>query len=101
MIFSIINFRFIWERTSVILGSSQVIIKWEIPDNVLPGEYRIRHNGYYRYILGGIYPYQGVSNHFKVNILKIETSIIIYIRGKFITSTYFIILQVKTPNLNF
>lgn len=58
--------KFIWERTSVILGSSQVIVKWEVPENVLPGEYRIRHNGYYRYILGGVYPYQGVSNHFEV-----------------------------------
>jgi hypothetical protein len=52
----IIIFRFIWERTSIILGSSQVIIKWNVPETVLPGEYRIRHNGYYRYILGGVYP---------------------------------------------
>lgn len=51
---------------SMILGSSQVIVKWTIPDYVIPGEYRIRHNGYYRYILGGIYPYQGVTNHFQV-----------------------------------
>ncbi|XP_058788791.1 neutral ceramidase [Phymastichus coffea] len=58
--------KFIWERTSVILGSSHVIIKWEIPENVIPGEYRIRHNGYYRYILGGVYPYQGVTDHFQV-----------------------------------
>ncbi|XP_001606211.2 neutral ceramidase isoform X1 [Nasonia vitripennis] len=65
--------KFIWERTSSILGSSQVITSWEVPENVIPGEYRIRHNGYYRYILGGVYPYQGVTNHF----------------------------QVKTPNLNY
>ncbi|XP_011498417.1 PREDICTED: neutral ceramidase [Ceratosolen solmsi marchali] len=58
--------KFIWERTSIILGSSQVIIKWEIPETVLPGEYRIRHNGYYRYILGGVYPYQGVTGTFHV-----------------------------------
>ncbi|XP_014217171.1 neutral ceramidase isoform X2 [Copidosoma floridanum] len=64
--------KFMWERTSMLLGSSQVIVSWEIPDTVLPGEYRIRHNGYYRYILGGIYPYQGVTNHFQVKTPQIN-----------------------------
>ncbi|XP_046412285.1 neutral ceramidase [Neodiprion fabricii] len=58
--------KFIWKRTSIFLGSSEVTISWTIPDDVEPGEYRIRHNGNYRYILGGIYPYKGVSNHFEV-----------------------------------
>ncbi|KAL6437100.1 hypothetical protein ACFW04_005001 [Cataglyphis niger] len=61
-------FRFQWTRTSVILGSSQVTITWEIPQDVKPGEYRIKHNGYYRYILGGVYPYYGVTNHFRVEV---------------------------------
>uniref|UniRef100_A0ABD2WI80 Neutral ceramidase n=1 Tax=Trichogramma kaykai TaxID=54128 RepID=A0ABD2WI80_9HYME len=58
--------KFIWERTSSLLGSSQITVKWEVPETVVPGEYRIRHNGYYRYILGGVYPYEGISNHFQV-----------------------------------
>ncbi|KAM0726433.1 Neutral ceramidase [Formica fusca] len=60
--------KFQWTRTSVILGSSQVTITWEIPQDVKPGEYRIKHNGYYRYILGGVYPYYGVTNHFQVEV---------------------------------
>ncbi|XP_024944698.1 neutral ceramidase isoform X2 [Cephus cinctus] len=57
---------FVWERTSVVLGSSDVLISWKVPDDVEPGHYRIRHNGHYRYILGGVYPYQGVTNQFQV-----------------------------------
>lgn len=60
--------KFEWTRTSVILGSSQVTITWQIPQDVKPGEYRIRHNGYYRYILGGVYPYYGVTNHFQIKV---------------------------------
>lgn len=58
--------RFEWKRTSVVLGSSQVTITWQIPEDIKQGEYRIRHNGCYRYILGGIFPYYGVSNHIQV-----------------------------------
>ncbi|KAK9294787.1 hypothetical protein QLX08_010723 [Tetragonisca angustula] len=58
--------KFEWQRMSMVLGSSQVIITWQVPENIKPGEYRIRHNGYYRYILGGIFPYYGVSNHFQI-----------------------------------
>ncbi|XP_034181151.2 neutral ceramidase isoform X2 [Osmia lignaria lignaria] len=58
--------RFEWKRTSVVLGSSQVTITWHVPEDIKDGEYRIRHNGYYRYILGGVFPYYGVSNHFQV-----------------------------------
>ncbi|XP_029047034.2 neutral ceramidase isoform X1 [Osmia bicornis bicornis] len=58
--------RFEWKRTSVVLGSSQVTITWLVPEDIKDGEYRIRHNGYYRYILGGVFPYYGVSNHFQV-----------------------------------
>ncbi|XP_017893250.1 neutral ceramidase isoform X2 [Ceratina calcarata] len=58
--------KFEWKRTSVVLGSSQVTITWQVPEDIKPGEYRIRHNGYYRYILGGVFPYYGISNHFQV-----------------------------------
>ncbi|XP_071554309.1 neutral ceramidase isoform X2 [Temnothorax nylanderi] len=60
--------KFQWRRTSMILGSSQVTITWKIPQGVKPGEYRIRHNGYYRYVLGGVYPYYGVTNHFQMKV---------------------------------
>lgn len=60
--------KFQWRRTSMILGSSLVTITWEIPQGVKPGEYRIRHNGYYRYFFGGVYPYYGVTNHFQVKV---------------------------------
>ncbi|XP_043667870.1 neutral ceramidase [Vespula pensylvanica] len=58
--------KFEWVRTSVVLGSSQVYITWEVPEDVKQGEYRIKHFGYYRYIFGGVYPYEGVCNTFKV-----------------------------------
>ncbi|XP_018311164.1 neutral ceramidase isoform X2 [Mycetomoellerius zeteki] len=60
--------KFHWKRTSMILGSSQMTITWKIPQDVKLGEYRIRHNGYYRYVLGGVYPYYGVTNHFQVKV---------------------------------
>lgn len=58
--------KFEWKRTSVVLGASQVTITWKVPEDIKQGEYRIRHNGYYRYILGGVFPYYGVTNHFQV-----------------------------------
>lgn len=64
--------KFEWQRMSMVLGSSQVTITWQVPEDIKAGEYRIRHNGYYRYILGGIFPYYGVSNHFQV--LSTESS---------------------------
>lgn len=58
--------RFHWIRVSPILGSSEVIITWTVGPDVLPGEYRIRHFGSYKYIFGGVYPYVGTTNTFKV-----------------------------------
>ncbi|XP_050099664.1 neutral ceramidase [Anopheles aquasalis] len=59
--------RFRWERTSTILGFSDIEFQWTIgPTVTVPGIYRIRHFGYYRYILGGVYPYVGVTNTFTV-----------------------------------
>ncbi|XP_057339606.1 neutral ceramidase [Microplitis mediator] len=55
-----------WARTSVIFGTSQVEISWEIPHDTEPGKYRIGHCGSYQYIFGGKYPYQGYSNLFEV-----------------------------------
>ncbi|KAG7204444.1 hypothetical protein KM043_004880 [Ampulex compressa] len=60
--------KFVWTRTSVILGSSQVTVTWHVPENAKPGKYRIRHEGYYRYILGGVYPYIGITKTFQVKV---------------------------------
>ncbi|XP_058064206.1 neutral ceramidase [Anopheles bellator] len=58
--------RFRWERTSTILGFSDIEFYWTIGPNVEAGTYRIQHFGYYRYILGGIYQYIGTTNPFTV-----------------------------------
>lgn len=58
--------RFHWIRVSPILGSSEVLITWTVGPDVLPGEYRIRHFGSYKYIFGGVYPYEGTTHPFKV-----------------------------------
>lgn len=58
--------KFKWTRVSMILGRSQIEFFWTIPDYAKSGNYRIRHTGYYRYIFGGVYPYQGSTEHFSV-----------------------------------
>ncbi|XP_018564239.1 neutral ceramidase isoform X2 [Anoplophora glabripennis] len=58
--------RFTWKRLSFIKGSSEVKIRWDIRDHVQPGTYRIRHFGHYKFILGGIYAYEGATNTFRV-----------------------------------
>ncbi|XP_053665175.1 neutral ceramidase [Anopheles marshallii] len=58
--------KFRWERTSTILGFSDIEFSWMIGPTIPEGTYRIRHFGYYRYILGGVYPYVGVTNTFTV-----------------------------------
>ena len=61
-----ICFRFVWERVSTIFGLSDIEFFWEIPSYTQPGTYRVRHTGYYRYIFGGVYPYEGGSRTFVV-----------------------------------
>ncbi|CRL07958.1 CLUMA_CG020983, isoform A [Clunio marinus] len=63
--------KFMWQRVSMILGQSEIEFHWEIPKGTKSGEYRVRHNGFYRYILGGTYPYQ----EFEMN-LTVEKDII-------------------------
>lgn len=58
--------RYIWHRINKILGTSHAEIEWEIPEGTPPGDYRLHHFGNYKYILGGIYPYHGFSDTFKV-----------------------------------
>lgn len=59
-------FRFIWRRTLAVKGSSEVEVIWSVGENVDPGTYRIRHFGDYKYIFGGIYPYEGSTKEFQV-----------------------------------
>lgn len=59
--------KFIWERTSLFLGKSNVDIFWEIGSNTPIGTYRIKHYGYYRHIFSDPKSYQGVTKTFKVD----------------------------------
>ncbi|KAH8381289.1 hypothetical protein KR093_002102 [Drosophila rubida] len=58
--------KMVWHRTNTILGFSELDIYWNISPQTLPGEYRIRHSGEYKYILGGKYPYEGLTHSFTV-----------------------------------
>ena len=60
-------FRFEWIRTNVILGESEVEIRWFVPDTQAPGIYRITHFGNQKDLLKGtILPYSGSTNEFEV-----------------------------------
>lgn len=56
--------KFLWERRH--MAKSDAIIQWDIPYDAQPGTYRIRHFGHYKYVFGGIFPYEGVSDTFEV-----------------------------------
>lgn len=58
--------KFRWIRTSTIMGRSEIEFYWDVPYEMTRGEYRVRHKGYFRYILGGVYPYHGSTEHFRV-----------------------------------
>jgi hypothetical protein len=60
--------RFHWIRVSSILGSSVALITWTVGPDAVPGKYRIRHFGSYKYIFGGTHPYEGTTNTFKVGL---------------------------------
>lgn len=59
-------YRFIWTRTSFVLGRSTIEIIWEIPQNANEGNYRIRHFGAVKQIFGGFTQYEGTSDTFAV-----------------------------------
>ncbi|CAH1154861.1 unnamed protein product [Phaedon cochleariae] len=58
--------KFIWRRTDFVKGSSEAEIRWHVTGNVEPGTYRISHFGFYKYILGGVFPYDGTTRNFTV-----------------------------------
>ena len=55
-----------WKRTSTVLGTSEVTIEWEVQDEDVPGEYRMRYSGDSKSLGGSITPFEGVGDSFKV-----------------------------------
>jgi len=58
--------KFIWTRTSLVLGHSTIEVIWDIPHTAKEGNYRIRHFGASRDISGGLSKYEGTSDIFAV-----------------------------------
>ena len=58
--------KFIWERHHFLSTNSFATIVWEIPPDVEPGVYRIRHFGNYKHLLGQVFPFKGASSTFEV-----------------------------------
>ena len=65
---------FEWIRTNIILGESEVEIRWFVPQNQESGTYRISHFGAHKTLLKGhIKYYSGVTNSFEVSIVFSHT----------------------------
>ncbi len=59
-----------WIRTNVILGESEVEVRWEVPLSQEAGTYRIGHQGTHKTLLGDTPKfYSGYTNSFIVSIL--------------------------------
>ena len=58
--------RFEWERTSTILGTSEVRIVWEIPADVEKGIYRVKYFSDSKALGGKITSFEGESGRFNV-----------------------------------
>ncbi|XP_035212767.1 putative inactive neutral ceramidase B isoform X1 [Stegodyphus dumicola] len=56
--------KFHWVRTNILLGHSEAIMSWDIPEDTEPGKYRIRHFGHSKSIFQKITPYKGTSSPF-------------------------------------
>ncbi|RDW61086.1 hypothetical protein BP6252_12469 [Coleophoma cylindrospora] len=55
---------FNWEKTSEVLGTSEVEIVWETPDDIEHGQYRIRYFGDSKAVGGKITAFEGFSGTF-------------------------------------
>jgi neutral ceramidase len=55
-----------WKRTSEILGTSEVVLEWEIPLDAEKGTYRFRYFGDSKSLGGTITPFEGVSAQFGI-----------------------------------
>ncbi|XP_045113665.1 neutral ceramidase-like [Portunus trituberculatus] len=69
--------RFIWDRVSLLLGTSLATVKWDIPHDTPEGTYRITHSGHYKSFLFGVYPYSGVTESFQV-MARPDTTLLEY-----------------------
>ncbi|GAB4823044.1 hypothetical protein N2152v2_010090 [Parachlorella kessleri] len=58
--------KFSWDRPSKLSTLSYANVTWEIPADVEPGTYRIRHFGDHKHFWGNPEPYQGTSSTFEV-----------------------------------
>lgn len=59
--------KFIWRRTSTLLGQSEIDFYWTIPTNAENGTYRIQHAGASRGAFTGVRPYEGFSRIFTID----------------------------------
>jgi neutral ceramidase len=55
-----------WKRISTVWGTSEVVISWEIPNDVESGRYRIRYFGDAKSLGGEISSFEGVSGVFTI-----------------------------------
>lgn len=62
--------RFIWNRVNVLLGTSEVVIVWDIPLDTPEGTYRIRYFGNSKNILQTVSEFVGTTRPFKVTSLS-------------------------------
>ncbi|XP_058444727.1 neutral ceramidase-like [Malaya genurostris] len=58
--------KFRWIRKSTLFAYSDVEVEWQTGPDTEEGIYRIQHFGYWRYILGGTYPYNGTTRNFSI-----------------------------------
>uniref|UniRef100_A0A8D8C181 Neutral ceramidase n=2 Tax=Culex pipiens TaxID=7175 RepID=A0A8D8C181_CULPI len=58
--------RFRWIRKSTLFAYSDIEFDWQTDEQTEQGTYRIQHFGYWRYILGGTYPYNGTTRNFSI-----------------------------------
>ena len=59
-------FRFQWERTNVVTGESTITVNWTVTGDVVSGEHRISHKGYYKPLIGEKKLYTGRTETFNV-----------------------------------
>jgi len=58
--------KFAWKRHASLSTYSFATITWEIPEDVEPGTYRLRHFGDYKHFLGHVRSFEGASREFEV-----------------------------------
>jgi len=58
--------RFVWRRTSTLLGRSEIDFTWDIPTTAVAGTYRVRHTGFSLPLIGTFRFYEGISRTFTI-----------------------------------